>query len=59
MERGESMLFMGGVFTVAAPGTDELDFGPNALIVLPLSSSPSGILLTLAGFRFGFLRSVL
>ena len=50
---------MGGVFAVAATGTDGLDVGPDAMIVLPLSTSPSGILLTLGGVRFGFLRGVL
>lgn len=45
MERIESILFMGGVFDVSATGTDGLDFGPDVMIVSPLPSSPSGILL--------------
>lgn len=59
MEQGGTFLFIGGVFTVAATGTDGLDIGPDVMVVLQLPSSPSGILLTSAVFRFGFLRSVL
>lgn len=59
MEHTESILFFGGVFTVAATGTDGLDFGLDVMMVLLLPSCPSGILLTLGGFCSVFLRTVL
>jgi len=51
----ESILFFGGVFTVAETGADGLD----VMMVLLLPSCPSGILLTLGGFCSVFLRTVL
>ena len=59
MEHSETILFFGGVFTVAATGADGLEFGVDVMMVLLLPSCPSGILLTLGEFCFGFLRSVL
>ena len=56
LERGESFLFMGGVWTGAGTEIDRLVFVTGASLVLLSSFSASDIPLSSMEFRFGFFR---